>query len=62
MTRYRVIVQPNASQEMEAAFLWIARFNRTAAVRWFNGLEKAIQSLATFPERLPLAPENDDFE
>ena len=30
-------------------------------LRWFEGLEKAIASLATFPQRCPLAPENAEF-
>jgi plasmid stabilization system protein ParE len=62
MSRFRVIVQPTASAELEAAFLWIARRNRDAAIRWFDGMEKAIESLATFPDRLPLAPANDEFK
>jgi|SRR3954449_1326210 plasmid stabilization system protein ParE len=62
MTRYRVIVEPPASEELEEAFLWIARKDRDAAIRWFAGMEKTIESLATFPERLPFAPENDFFE
>ena len=61
MTRYRVIVQPPARRDMEAAFLWIAERNPAAAIRWLAGLEAAIQSLATVPERSSLAPESEVF-
>lgn len=62
MTKLRVIIQPPASGEIEQAFLWIAERNPDAAVKWFTGLQKVIQSLETFPERCPLAPENDAFK
>ncbi|MBL8228848.1 MAG: type II toxin-antitoxin system RelE/ParE family toxin [Bryobacterales bacterium] len=29
-----------------------------AGMRWFDALKKAIESLSTFPQRFPLAPEN----
>ena len=59
MTKFRVVIQPPASAQMEQAFLWIAEQNPEAAVRWFHGLEAAIQGLETMPERCPVAPEND---
>lgn len=62
MTRFRVIIQPPASAEMEKAFLWIAERNPEAAAKWFNGLQEAILGLAIFPDRCPLAPENDAFK
>ena len=62
MTTFRVIIQPSASAEMEAAFLWIADHSPEAAVKWFNELQIAIQGLETFPKRCPLAPENDAFQ
>lgn len=62
MTKFRVIIQPSASAEMEEAFLWIAEHNPEAAVKWFNGLQDAVHGLETFPERCPLAPENDAFQ
>ena len=62
MIKFRVIIQPPASAEIEQAFLWLAERNPTAAGKWFNGLHEAIRGLATFPERCPLAPENDAFQ
>jgi plasmid stabilization system protein ParE len=32
------------------------------AARWFTGLLRALDSLRTFPERCPLAPEADAFQ
>ena len=61
MTHYQVIVQPPARRDMEAAFLLIAEQNPAAAVCWLAGLEAAVQSLSTLPERCPLAPESDFF-
>jgi plasmid stabilization system protein ParE len=62
MTKFRVIIQPSASAEVEQAFLWISEQNPEAAVKWFHGLEAAIQGLETTPERCPVAPENDAFK
>lgn len=62
MTPFRVIIQPSASAEMEAAFLWIADHSPEAAVKWFNELQIAFRGLETFPQQCPLAPENDAFQ
>jgi len=62
MTKFHVIIQPPAAAEMDEACLWIAEHNPDAAVKWFLGLQEAIQGLATFPERCPLAPESDAFK
>lgn len=56
------MVQPPASAEMEEAFRWIADQAPASAVKWFNGLQVAIQSLESFPERCPLAEESQAFE
>ena len=62
MKKFRVVIQPPASAEIEQAFLWIADYNRDAAVKWFHGIQEAIQGLETFPERCSRAPENDAFK
>ena len=61
MTTYRVIIQPNAEAELEAAYQY--RYERApqAAAGWFAGIAEAINSLAQFPARCPLAPENEYF-
>ena len=61
MTTYRVIIQPNAEAELEAAYLYRQARAPQAAARWFAGLVEAINSLERFPARCPLAPENGHF-
>ena len=61
MKKWRVIVEPSALHDIEAAYLWLAEHEPEAAERWFNGLYDVIGSLETFPERCPLAPEADFF-
>ena len=60
--KYRVITQPPAENEIEEAVRWIAKESPARAVKWYMGLVNAIGSLSTFPERCPLAPEDDAFE
>ena len=61
MTTYRVIIQPNAEAELDAAYRY--RYDRApqAAAWWFAGIVEAINSLEQFPARCPLAPENGHF-
>lgn len=61
MTRWAVIVQPHAQQDIEAAYLWIAERDSEAADRWFNRIFATIGSLELFPERCPIAPESAFF-
>jgi plasmid stabilization system protein ParE len=58
---YRVLVLPRAVAEIEETYLWIAKRAPESAVKWFNGLYSVIETLETFPERCPHAPENDFF-
>lgn len=58
---YEVFLSEPAEAEAQAAFLWLARFSPDFAGQWYDGFLRAIASLATFPGRCPLAPENDDF-
>ena len=58
MTPYRVIIQPNAEAEIEAAYLYRYARAPQAAAGWFAGLVEAINSLEQLPARCPLAPEN----
>src|SRR5579864_9221564 len=59
--KFHVVVQPSAQAEMEAAYEWIAERAPLTAVRWYNRLLKAVESLAEYPERCSLAPENEFF-
>jgi len=56
---FRVEIAPEAKRDPNAILEWlIEQHAGTAGVRWILRLEKAIASLATFPGRCKLAPEN----
>lgn len=58
---YRVVIQPSAGVEIEQAYLRIALDAPDTATRWYNDLLVAIESLASFPLRCSLAPEDEAF-
>jgi plasmid stabilization system protein ParE len=59
---FRVEITVEAERDGKGILEWLAEQNAgEAGLRWFQGLEKAIASLATFPLRCPLAPENAEF-
>ena len=60
MTRYQVILTTPAQEDIEASYLWGLRaWGKTRAQKWVREIRSATKELATFPERGPLAPEND---
>lgn len=59
---YRVIVTPNAEEDLRQAYLYIRRDAPLAASRWMKGARKTIKTLKRNPERCPLAPESTSFE
>jgi len=59
--KFRVVIQPPAKLDIDAAFVYLAQRAPDAAERWLNGLEDAIQSLGTFPRRCGIAPEGREF-
>lgn len=61
MIRYTLVIQPPAAAEIEEAYLFISGHSPARAVRWFNDLSKAIETLETLPFRCPIAPESDLF-
>lgn len=59
---YRVILQPEAVEDMETSYSYIERQQSTeAANTWATGLMDAINSLKMMPLRCPLARENAAF-
>jgi plasmid stabilization system protein ParE len=58
---YRVIVQPPAQADIEAAYLYIRERAPATADRWLDGLEKAIAELDRLPKRCGLARESKEF-
>ena len=59
--KYRVIVQPPAELDIEAAYLYLRAHSQTHAERWLTGIESAIESLASLPNRCGLARESREF-
>jgi plasmid stabilization system protein ParE len=59
---YHVEISPEADQELEAAFLWIAADSPIRALKWIGTARERISSLTRFPHRCPLAPESDTFQ
>jgi plasmid stabilization system protein ParE len=59
---YRVVIQPAAQVEIEAAYAWVRERAPMRAARWYRGLREAIDSLQTFPEGCGLAPEAAAFD
>jgi plasmid stabilization system protein ParE len=58
---FEVRVSAAADEQADAIYEWMAQRAPQGAVRWYNGLLDAIESLADFPERCSLAPESEHF-
>jgi plasmid stabilization system protein ParE len=59
---YRVKFSRHAVLDREHAFEWYAsNYSEAYALRWFNGVTKAIASLSTNPFRCPKARESRRF-
>ncbi|MGH2410959.1 MAG: type II toxin-antitoxin system RelE/ParE family toxin [Chloroflexota bacterium] len=59
---FRVETSAAAEADAEEVLAWLLSQDAgDTGLRWFLALENAIASLATFPERCPLAPENASF-
>ncbi len=54
---YRVEFTARASRDLEFLYEEKNVAESRAAARWFNGLEDAVYTLASFPYRNPAAPE-----
>ena len=58
MKRWNVIVEASAQHDLTEAYLWLAERDEAVAHRWFDAISDTINTLQTFPERCPLAPES----
>jgi len=56
---YRVELTDRAKRDLIWLFTQINAAESARANRWFNGLERAIDTLAELPHRCPTAPEGD---
>jgi hypothetical protein len=54
---YIVEFAARAARDLEILYLEKNAAESQAAARWYNGLEQAVNALALFPNRFPLAPE-----
>ncbi len=57
--RFRVEYSARAERDVFAAYAYIAQDAPLNAMRWLEGLEVAVASLTSSPERCPLAPESE---
>ncbi len=62
MKSYRVEPTEKALADVGEAYFWINEQSEGAALRWYEGLMKALRSLEKNPLRCPLAPESAFFE
>jgi plasmid stabilization system protein ParE len=60
--RYTVHITTRALLEIEASLEWLSQRSARAALRWYERLMEAIQSLETNPLRYPLAVEDELYE
>jgi plasmid stabilization system protein ParE len=59
---FRVEIAAEAERDAEEILAWLLKQHAgEAGIRWYRALEDAIASLATFPARCPLAPEDRRF-
>ena len=57
---YRVEIARRAESGLEELYLWVVEWAPQQGAKWFNGLERAVLSLAQYPKRCPIAPESID--
>ena|ERR1700686_2716504 len=59
---FRVEISLQAEHDAEAILDWLlSQQTGEAGIEWFLALDDAFASLAQFPERCPIAPENSRF-
>ena len=56
--KYLVVVELSAMDDIDSIVTWISKSSEAAARAWYFHVKEAIQSLANFPERCPLAHES----
>ena len=62
MRRYKISFAATAEQDLAVEYGWGCRYWGVAqAKKWARDIRAAIQTLKTFPEGRPLAPENGQF-
>jgi plasmid stabilization system protein ParE len=59
---YRIVVTPSAKADIFEALAWFRENSQDYAERWLWELSVAMSSLMKFPERCPVALENEAFD
>lgn len=60
---YKVALTSRAELDRQRAYEWYRKkYSEAYATRWFNGISRAMDSLARHPERCHTASENDRFQ
>ena len=55
------MLTPEAEADIEELYRWLIARSPLRGAEWFNGMMEAIESLASHPQRCPLAPETPFF-
>jgi len=58
---YRVRLTPESETGIEELYRWLIARSPLRGAEWFNRMMDAIESLASHPQRRPLAPETPFF-
>ena len=59
---FRVKTTAEADEDADSILEWlVSQHAGNTGLRWYKALEDSIASLANFPNRCPLAPENSEF-
>lgn len=58
---YRVIVTPEADDDLSTAYQYIRSHAPRAAREWLRRARQSFKSLAQHPQRCPLSPESASF-
>lgn len=59
---YRVVVAPQAADDIRQEFAWIQERNPRAADDWLAGMRETVLGLGDMPEAQALAPESAEFD
>lgn len=62
MKRFKVILMPNAQEEIQRAFDWLEEEDPVHAEKWIREIQTRILGLSTLPESHAIAPESEAFE
>jgi toxin ParE1/3/4 len=64
MTKYKVIIHPDAETDIESSFEWGCQtWGRENAQAWVRQLYQTIRNrLTSVPHRCPIAPEGDELD